>query len=106
MVTCPDTDWLLNLTGGLKTMSFGLLGLLDRDRVDGIYLERSTGWMRLRHDGHATASTPLGLTTHPRHRACANGGARQRVGDAPRVAGNRSRQHRGMCCQHGPPCAQ
>ena len=42
--------WILNATGGLKSMAFGLLPLLRVPGTEMIYLELGKGWMRIAMD--------------------------------------------------------
>ena len=51
LITEQPGRWVLNATGGLKSMAFGLLPLLRVPGTEMIYLELGKGWMRIAMDG-------------------------------------------------------
>lgn len=53
----PAADWIVNATGGLKLMSFGLADLVGHDRVRVLYRELEDGWYELsRQQGQIVAT--------------------------------------------------
>lgn len=58
----PGSVWVLNLTGALKSMNYGLLDLVGEPDIRPVYLELGSGWQGLsRRDGKTHAEPLPGL---------------------------------------------
>ncbi|GIX35134.1 MAG: hypothetical protein KatS3mg126_0913 [Lysobacteraceae bacterium] len=55
----PHSLWVLNLTGALKSMNYGLLDFVGEEDVLAIYREIVGGWFALLRDSEGVTASPL-----------------------------------------------